>query len=399
MVICDVRESDKMTMDSRRMKVLVKLPNYVGDVLMSLPALHAIRELFPSSEGHTVDLLSEERFSYLLYKQGCFDEFIAQNRDPHKVRPADVGAILKARRRYDLAISLTRQRRFVQGFKNAGIPIRAGYTSFENRWWLTLKIPEPLGAESAAGGGQTEYYLNLVRIVAEEVCGKSLPIVQNAVCSFLHVKDEWLESALAIVANGLVEIKQAENANHAKSGRSFPWPFYVLVVGTAKTRHGTLKRWPLWNFVKVVERMSAAEIAPRPIPLFLFGPDGRNLYEEFVQDYQDSLIGPTIVIKPGSMRLGHVSAIIQHSEFVLSNDTGPRHMATRLGTKVVTVFGPCSLSRAVYSSDLEYPVWVDVGCNQAECTTKKCRENHICLTAVTPGLVCSKIIDFVYNTD
>ncbi len=381
-------------------KILVKLPNYIGDVLMSLPAIYAIRGLLPKEDGYQVDLLTEQKYADLLHGHAKrFDKIIAPDWDVHKVSPWRVAQRIRAKK-YDVAISLTRQLRIIAGLRIARVPVRAGYWSLSSYLFYSrrYRFATPKDHESAATSGQAKYYLDLVcRTFETNVDISDIDPESRR----LTVNDDYRKEAIKTVNDSIVV--DGSRTDEHKNNPDFPKPFYIIVVGTSSSKHASLKRWPLWNFIQVAKRLQSTKLTSRPIPLFLFGPNDGDLYKDFKDRYlskqadeQERLHGKAVVIQPVSTRVGHLMAIIEGCEFVLSNDTGPRHVATALGKKVVSVFGPTSVGRAVYSSYLEFPVWVNVGCNLADCKVRECRENRICMTAVTPGLVCEKIMEFVY---
>ncbi len=97
-----------------------------------------------------------------------------------------------------------------------------------------------------------------------------------------------------------------------------------------------------------------------------------------------------------SISLGELKALFSLAELVISNDTGPRHIAIALGRKVITLFGPNN------------PAWTDTGCENeiqiignvhcAPCSKPKCKKSeHICMQAITVEMVCEAAKELLEN--
>lgn len=379
------------------MRILVKLPNYVGDIIMCLPAVDALREVLPEEQGHELHFLTDDNYCDLLYGQKWHDEdkIIHPKWNPHKVKPKDVFEELrKVNKSYDMVISFTRQPRFLRGFKKAGIGIRAGYTSLETIYWLNKRVPEPTGAESASSAGQTNYYLELIKKSFKWECNNNEWIAGHP--SRLYVDKSCRDEAVGIVRDSIIGRASSEISEQDGGGADFPKPYYVVAVGCSMTRQGTLKKWPLWHFVETTKLLHAVGAKSKLIPVFLFGPEEGQLYQTFQKRFAKELPMKAVAISPDKkMRLRHVMALVKESEFVLSNDSGLRHIATALKKKVVSIFGPTSINRSTYSSHLEFPVWVNVGCNLMDCKSHTCSEKNICMTTITPSLVYRDITNFI----
>jgi len=370
------------------MRLLVKLPNYIADIIMCIPSLYALRRIFPASEHHQIHLLINSQLVDLLNGQDCFDNVIHPAWNEHKVMPWKVSKRLRREGSFDAVINFSRQWRFAIGFWMARIPLRAGYSFFGSRFVLTC-APRPIPKGIKGDYQPPEYYFDLLRSTVEDV---PEGLLSQRELFKLIVSDETKKEAEEAMKKGLMSSQYANKPY-------FPESFYIVVPGVSPGKYGRLRQWPLENYVGVTSMLDQIQTIPKPVPLFLFGSKDKDLYEIFQEKYSHKLPSKRIVIKPGSISLRHVIALIRKSEFILTGDTGPRHIAAALDKeiKVVTIFGPTSLSRSCYRPDLEFPIWVNVVCNESECKTKKCLEKHICMTSVTPQLVLRSILDFVYE--
>ena len=84
---------------------------------------------------------------------------------------------------------------------------------------------------------------------------------------------------------------------------------------------------------------------------------------------------------------------IRRSDVVITNDTGPRHIAAALGVPVVTIFGPTDPAWTEIDFELEHKVRVDVFCGP--CQKKRCPLDHRCMTQIRAETVFAKAAELV----
>jgi len=92
------------------------------------------------------------------------------------------------------------------------------------------------------------------------------------------------------------------------------------------------KRWPIERFRSVLERLP-----PPFVPVFVGGPTERTLVEE--------VRTPASVDLTGRLTVLETMAVLQRCRLILTNDSGPMHLAAAVGTPVVALFGPTSSTR------------------------------------------------------
>ena len=88
--------------------------------------------------------------------------------------------------------------------------------------------------------------------------------------------------------------------------------------------------------------------------------------------------------------IGRLKALVARAELLVTNDTGPRHVAAALGTGVVTVFGSTDPDRTTIDYDRERIVRVEVPCGP--CQKKHCPlppgpDRHQCMLGIAPETV------------
>ena len=186
-------------------KILVRAPNWVGDAIMSLPAVRAVRASYP---GASLSILARQWVAGIYAHESCVDEVI-----PYDAAPGwrDLGAkrriaaMLRARR-FDTAILLQNAFEAAALVRAAGIPRRVGYERDGRGWLLTDRVPVPAPGEIPAH--ERFYYLELLR--RSGIIG-SLPA-----CDTIR-----LEGAAQARRAGAGEVRA--NGCHGSRGQRQPW--------------------------------------------------------------------------------------------------------------------------------------------------------------------------------
>lgn len=106
-------------------------------------------------------------------------------------------------------------------------------------------------------------------------------------------------------------------------------PFVLLNPGANRAD----KRWPAQSFAQLADRLAASH----RVKIVITGsPRERDVLTAVQRDSKT----PIINLLERSVTLGSLKAVIRRAALVITNDTGPRHIAAALGTPVVTLFGP-----------------------------------------------------------
>jgi heptosyltransferase-2 len=320
------------------MKILVRLPNWVGDAVLALPALDSIRRAYPEAE---IWAAGPAWIADLLPRRGAVAGVI----------PAATGrgaAALKASarelrsRKFDLGILFTNSFGSALELRLARIPERWGYARDGRGFLLTRRIPAP-----AAGSGlhQAVSYLNLLARLGLDA-GRPEPRLE-------------------------VEPEDAARADEMlrRAGRVPGRPFVVLGPGAA---YGTAKRWPAARFIELgvrLQREADAEIV-------LVGTAGE---ESLSAGIAAGLVRPALDFT-GRTTLRELAALLGRARLVVINDTGPMHIANALGVPVVAVFGPTDPAA---TGPLRTPAAVlkkDVAC--WPCLYRTCPYDHRCMIRI-----------------
>jgi len=269
------------------MKLMLRSTNWIGDAVMSLPAIDALRKARPEDE---IVIVARPWVADLFATLGVADRVMVH--DPKRGR-ATLAAELRAER-FDAAILFPNSFDAAWIARRAGIPERWGYARDARGWLLTRPIPPPHSGEIPEH--QAYYYLELLRRLG--IIG-TLSGVENFVLPNVAVK------------------KPATTR-----------PVVGLNPGAA---FGGAKRWIPSRYVELGRRLNAE----RNASIVLFGSAAeRPLTEAMARE-----IGGGAISTAGETTLGEFLKLAVGCDLFVTNDTGTMHVAAAAGVPVLAVFG------------------------------------------------------------
>ncbi len=276
------------------MKIMLRATNWVGDAVMSLPALAALRTARPDAE---ITVVARPWVADLYQTLQVADHVMTH--DPKRGRPA-LAAEIRAGK-FDLAILFPNSFDAAWIARRGGVPERWGYARDARSWLLTRAVPPPKPGEIPAH--QAYYYLELLRRL--EVIAR-LPRVEDFVLPRLG--------------------SRPAPATGEKVGEVNP------VVGlNPGAAFGGAKRWIPSRYVELGRRLQREKQAK----IVLFGSAAeRGLAESMARE-----IGGSAVSTAGETTLGEFLKLAVGCDLFVTNDTGTMHVAAAAGVPVLAVFG------------------------------------------------------------
>lgn len=324
------------------MRILVRLPNWLGDTVMAAPALSALQATWPDAE-----VMAAGPWAPLLGGQGLAAVLMAYPRTwGARLRAAD-GI---ARFGPELAILLPNSFEAALTAWYSGARRRVGFARGGRSGLLTDAIPMPEPRPH-----QIDEYLLLT-----ERAGA--PTVTR-------------EPRLAPPASGEPErVEAARLLDAAGAPRRTSSPRIGVQLGAA---YGPAKLWPLERVVDFC-RLATSEGAT---PVLLGAPDDAATAARITASVEvASLVGRD--------RPALLPAVLAELDALVSGDTGVAHLAAALGTPVVTLFGPTD-PRLSAPRGPAAVVTHPVPC--APCFYRECPIEHPCLREITAAAVWAKI--------
>jgi len=340
-------------------RLLVLAPNWLGDVVMALPALTALRAWWP---GAHLAVAARPSVAPLLEMIDGIDERVAL--DGPSGAGAKVAARADARRladgQFEAALLLPNSFHAAWLARQAGIPEVWGYRTSWRGMLLTRAVARPPGRVT-----QAEYYRALVR-------GLGGP-------------DAPLTAALTVSAE--------QRAGAGQLLRSRGWTGGPLVCFAPGAAYGLAKRWPPERVARVAVRL-AHERGATPVLVGARG-DAETINE--VLAHIQRLIGtsaPTPIDLGGRTDLLMLAGVLAMSRAVVSNDSGAMHVAAAVGVPVTAIFGPTNEhATAPLAHPSGRPVAIVAGeawCRP--CQLRRCPIDHRCMTAIEPSRVADAVL-------
>jgi heptosyltransferase-2 len=336
------------------MKILIRATNWIGDAILALPALRAVRGKCLAAH---IAIVARPYVADIYRDQGVCDELIVY--DPHSKHHGWRGRELLAKQlrvqKFDTALLL--QNAFDAAWLawRAGIPQRVGYARDGRSLLLTHAIPLPKPDEIPAH--EKFYYLELLRRAGWIEALPNESLIQ------LRVPDAARQRA----ALTLVEAGSRPNALR-------------IAVG-AGASYGSAKCWPPNRFASALNQILSQSDAD----VILFGTAGESAVSSAIANQlQRAAIDLT-----GKTRIADLPALLSQCHLFLGNDSGAMHVAAAVGLPIIAVFGPTDPEGTAPVTPRATIVQQRPYCSP--CFLRRCPTDHRCMTAVQPQMVASAL--------
>ena len=332
-------------------RILVRGVNWVGDTVLSYPAVQQLKTLFPKS--HLAILIP----SYLVDLWKTFpyvDEII-----PFQKKEG-IGSIWEdlnlsqslKERNFDLAVILPRSFRSALHIFLARIPIRIGYQSEGRSLFLTRGVRR---TKEVLHGHRVHYYRKLI-----EPLGKTEDLPSPKI--FLREEDRrWADGVLKDL--GISEGK----------------PLIGMNPGAT---YGLAKCWYPDRFGKLGKRLAEKWQAR----ILLFGKEEERPIADEILRY----LGTDGIDLTGKTGLLQLAALLERCTLLVTNDTGTMHMAAAVGIPVAALFGSTPPLATGPWGEGHVVVRRDVPCSP--CWERICPKDHRCMELITVDEV-EKVVD------
>lgn len=328
--------------------ILVRAPNWIGDAVMCEPAVRGLRSLFPEAE---LTMLAKSAVAELFINHPGLDSVLVYDDKGAHAGMSGKWSLAGTLRRHGFDLAVLFQNAFEAAFLAwlAGIPRRYGYATDGRVMFLTEPVAVPTGREPVH---QVEYYWNLLRPLG--MPGKSgFPTL------FVSAdEDRMIDGRLASAGIGSSDV--------------------IIGVNPGST-YGGAKRWLPERFAEVakrlVRRLEQSESAP--VAVVVLGAKGE---ESLGKDIAAQLGGRSAVLS-GATTIRELMAVVKRCRLLITNDTGPMHIAAACGVPVVAVFGPTDWRTTAPYGQERSIVREAVDC--APCLLRECPIDHRCMTRIS----------------
>jgi len=333
---------------------MVRATNWLGDAVMSLPAIRAIRDVFPHAH---IAVVARPWVGDLYARERAIDRVIPYPA-PHSFRERrEFAASLRAER-FDCAILLQNAFDAALMARLAAIPERIGYNRDARGWLLTRPIPVPEPGDIPRH--ERFYYLELLRRAG---------------------MIERLPATEEIRLDGVDDARQSGAARLGTFGIDGP------VVGVSPgAAYGNAKRWLPERFAEAAARLG--------MPVLLFGSQSERALCAEVAAWLAQAHVPAHNLA-GETTLREFIDLASSCRVFLTNDSGAMHVASALGVPTVTVFGATDETGTGPTGAVARIVREPVEC--APCLLRECPIDHRCMTRVTADRVAEVALELLHQ--
>lgn len=328
-------------------RLLVWLPSPLGDAIMATPALRTLRTNLPTAfitfmaPAFTREILSPSPFcdDWIDIKKGFFNTL-------KQIKTGQFDSVILLKNSFGSALTV----------RLANIRRRIGYARDKRSFLLTDSI-HPIRDERGKFSPlpMIDYYLQIP---------KSLAMITDNKKTTLSVTDEQQKSMLT----KLPQIQSSQK------------PLIILVPGGA---FGPSKLWPIGRYAELADRLH--ETYHATILLSVAPVDKEiNIADSICQKAKSTVIN----LGKTPLNGGQLKALFSFSDLVITNDTGPRHIAIALDKPVVSLFGPNNPEWTRSWHDKEIQIVGKAPC--VPCDKPVCRQDqHWCMESIS--------VDQVFN--
>ena len=336
---------------TRVSRVVIRPPNWLGDAVMALPAMAALRRHWASAD---LTIAAVPAVAALFRKD-------TDVHPDHVIDlPVGTNAIVAALEGggFDVGVLFPNSFRSAWEFWRAGIPARLGFATSGRRMLLTLRSPR---VRRAGVTHQADYYRDLVAGLGVSEPTPPLPRIAP-----LHPSAERAHALLAQL--GVTDDE--------------------LLVGMAPgAAYGQAKQWPPDRMAEVAARLARTRLSRIVIVGASHDREAARAIESWLRAHTPDVVDRVINLA-GRTSLGALVGVAARFSAFVSNDSGAMHLVAALGTPVVAIFGPTD-ERATRPLGSHRVIRVPVFCRP--CLLRDCPIDHRCMKRVSADSVLSAV--------
>ena len=328
------------------MKILVRAPNWVGDAVMAIPALEAIRRARADEE---IVVLARPAVAELFSGQPFADRILLYDfRGRHAGWLGREKLVADLRKEnFDVAVLLQNAFEAAWLAWRAGIPERIGYARDARGPLLTKAIRVP--QEGEIPKHEAHYYLELLRRAGWCESSEVIPPISLVVTDAARAA---AESAL-------------RNAGARENSRRI-----AIAPGAS---YGAAKCWPPERFAQLADRL----ISESGADVIFFGTP---VEKEIAARIRSNMKSRAIVLV-GETSMRDLAALFSSCSLFIGNDSGAMHVAAAAGLPVIGIFGPTDPDGTAPAA--EHFTLLREGVSCSPCFLRRCPVDHRCMERIS----------------
>lgn len=319
------------------------MPTWVGDAALATPLIEALHEQYPEAR---------KDFVIKPYLRGLLDDAPWLGNVFEMARGAAFWSLRArlARGRYDWGILLPNSLRPALLLFMAGVRRRVGYARNGRSPLLTDRIRFPATRGRTVPFRMVDFY---------GAIGAKLGLPHHAGLK-LYVRDGIREHAAQLLR---------------EHGITASAPVIGLNPGA---KYGSSKLWPVESFAETGDALAAKRHAQIVV---MAGPGEDELAAEIV----GRMRGDAVALPSAGVDLEMLKGVVAGLDLLVTNDTGPRHIAAALGVPTVALFGPTHTLWGDSGFEKSADLSIEVDCGP--CMERTCPlGHHKCMTGLRPSV-------------
>lgn len=330
---------------------MVRVPNWIGDAVLSAPALHLLGQKFPDSY---IVVLAREWVAPVFEANPDVKEIYVMKEGESRWGLAGRLKVAK----FDLGVLFPNSFSSAFLFWLARIPQRVGYATDGRSFLLTQRIKRPFHFQSEH---QVDYYWKLVEAINDERYERRR--------SFAGSLDKEGDKRL------VWRVTEDEERRAKELLREAQVPLDAKLIGLSPgATFGPAKRWFPDRFAKLGDELQKRYQAK----IIIFGSSGEKEIADSIKAMMDS----TPLNLAGRTTLRELAALVSRCCLFISNDTGTMHLAAAVKTPLVAIFGSTDPVRTGPLGNKSIVLRKEVPCSP--CLKKECeRKDYLCLERIT----------------
>ncbi len=342
------------------MKIVARGTNWVGDAVMTIPALRELRRIFPDAR---ITLHTRSWARGIFQDADFIDEILTFEPEKSAFKTVLEQSKILHNKRFDLAVILPNSFESALTAKLGKIPRRFGYAKDARSFLLTDAAKIPVWKSEKH---EVFYYLNLIAEIENAFFGTK-SILESEPRFELNVSDERKLKARKMLEENGVDLTKK---------------IVAFCPGSTNSR---AKRWETKSYAELNDRIQGELNAD----VILVGAPNES--DVSVEVAEKSKFKP--VILTGKTDLSEATAILSVCDLLVSNDTGPAHVSAALSTKTLVIFGPTNpVTTQPWNSEI---VRNNVECSP--CMLRDCPIDHRCMTRISADDIFVKAFSMIYD--
>ncbi|MFC1632054.1 lipopolysaccharide heptosyltransferase II [Candidatus Omnitrophota bacterium] len=319
------------------LRILVLKISALGDVILAIPSLRALRERFPHAE---ISVLVARDFKPILQNCPYINHILEFPSE--KLKVSELWQITKGLRRADfnIVVDLQNNRKsHLLAYLSAGNR-RYGYNNGKLSFLLNHKAKEAKAAISPV-----EHQARTLRLLGIETVSQDLEL--------------WPEEKDRIWAEDFLKSQQKD--------KTLP----LVGLNLQASPEWGSKNWPIENFAELINRLRQSGMQ-----VVITGKG----QQQYLAEKLAALASGNFINAVGQTEILQLASLIKRCDVYITGDSAPLHVAYAMQTPVVALFGPTDPRRHTLSSNNQAVIRKDVSCSP--CYKRNCQQ-HKCMKEIS----------------